>query len=94
MFASAASAAVSERSQDKDGAGITFSKQATAKEVGLPVYSGAKPHKDEKDDSPSVQMGIGAARLIQAGGDEIRIERRRRRLRNSTRKRLRSTARY
>jgi len=58
MFASGASAGVSEGVQDKDGAGITFSKQATAKEVGLPVYSGAKPHKDEKDDSPSVQMGI------------------------------------
>lgn len=44
--------------QDKDGAGIVFSKQATSKEVGLPVYPGAKPRKDEKEDSPSVQMGI------------------------------------
>jgi hypothetical protein len=44
--------------QDKDGAGITFSKQATPKEVGLPAYPGAKPHKDEKEDSASVQMGI------------------------------------
>lgn len=46
--------------QDKDGAGVTFSKQATSKEVGLPVYAGAKLHKDkdEKDDSPSVAMGI------------------------------------
>ncbi len=34
------------------------SKQATAKEVGLPVYPGSKPHKDEKDDSGAVQMGI------------------------------------
>jgi len=44
--------------QDKDGAGITFSKQATPKEVGLPAYPGAKLHKDEKEDSPSVQMGL------------------------------------
>jgi hypothetical protein len=44
--------------QDKDGAGITFSKQATPKEVGLPAYPGAKLHKDEKDDSASVQMGL------------------------------------
>ncbi len=44
--------------QDKDSAGVIFSKQATPKEVGLPVYTGAKLHKDEKDDSPSVQMGI------------------------------------
>jgi hypothetical protein len=58
MFASAASAGAPGGAQDEDGAGLTFSKQASSKEVGLPVYSGAKPHKDEKDDSPSVQMGI------------------------------------
>ena len=56
--ASSASAGAIRRVQDKDGAGVTFSKQATSKEVGLPVYPGAKPHKDEKEDSPSVQMGI------------------------------------
>src|SRR5271169_4383672 len=44
--------------QDKDGAGVTFSKQATAKDVGLPAYPGAKARKDEKDDSASVQMGL------------------------------------
>ena len=44
--------------QDQSGAGVMVSKQATAKEVGLPVYPGAKPHKDEKDDSGNVQMGI------------------------------------
>src|SRR5260370_23998587 len=58
MVASAASAGAIRGRQDKDGAGVTFSKQATSKEVGLPVYPGAKPHKDEKEDSPSVQMGI------------------------------------
>ena len=56
--ASWARAGVSARGQDKDGAGVTFTKQASSKEVGLPVYPGAKPHKDEKDDSPSVQMGL------------------------------------
>ena len=44
--------------QDKDGAGVTISKQATPKDVGLPAYPGAKLHKDEKDDSPSVQLGL------------------------------------
>jgi hypothetical protein len=44
--------------QDKDGAGVTFSKQATPKDVGLPAYPGAKARKDEKDDSASVQMGL------------------------------------
>jgi len=58
LVASAASAGAIREAQDKDGAGVTFSKQASSKEVGLPVYPGAKPHKDEKNDSPSVQMGI------------------------------------
>ena len=44
--------------QDQTGAGVMVSKQATAKDVGLPVYPGAKAHKDEKDDSPAVQMGL------------------------------------
>jgi len=44
--------------RDKDGAGVVFSKQATSKEVGLPVYPGSKAHKDERDDSPSIQMGL------------------------------------
>src|SRR5712692_10633746 len=44
--------------QDQTGAGAMLSKQATAKDVGLPLYPGARAHKDEKDDSPSVQMGI------------------------------------
>jgi len=44
--------------QDKDGAGVTFSKQATAKDVGLPTYPGSRAHKDEKEDSSSVQMGL------------------------------------
>jgi hypothetical protein len=56
LVASAASAGASGGVQD--GAGITFSKPATSKEVGLPAYPGAKPHMDEKEDSPSVQMGI------------------------------------
>jgi hypothetical protein len=51
-------AGLSWEDQDKDGAGVTISKQATPKEVGLPAYPGAKLHKDEKDDSPSVQLGL------------------------------------
>src|SRR6266446_2704174 len=58
LVASATSAVAIRGAQDKDGAGVTFSKKAGAKEVGLPVYPGAKPHKDEKEDSSSVQMGI------------------------------------
>jgi len=51
-------AGIVEEQQDQSGAGVMVSKQATTKEVGLPVYPGAKPHKDEKDDSGAVQMGI------------------------------------
>ena len=60
VLVSASSARPGEHrgAQDKDGAGVTFSKQATPKDVGLPGYPGAKPHKDEKEDSASVQMGL------------------------------------
>jgi hypothetical protein len=46
------------RAQDKDGAGFVISAQATAKEVGLPLYPGAKPHKDEKNETPATQLGL------------------------------------
>jgi hypothetical protein len=39
-------------------AGITISETATAKEVGLPIYPGAKAHKDPKDDSSSANLGL------------------------------------
>jgi hypothetical protein len=55
---SSARAGAIQEQQDKDGAGVTFSKQATPKDVGLPAYPSAKVHKDEKDDSSSVQMGL------------------------------------
>jgi hypothetical protein len=58
LSASLARAGTIPEEQDKDGAGITFSKQATPRQVGLPAYPGAKPRKDEKDDSASVQMGL------------------------------------
>ncbi len=58
MPAASPGAGIAEEQQDQSGAGVMVSKQATAKEVGLPVYPGAKPHKDEKDDSGAVQMGI------------------------------------
>ena len=58
MPAASARARIVEVQRDQSGAGVMISKQATAKEVGLPVYPGAKPHRDEKDDSAAVQMGI------------------------------------
>jgi hypothetical protein len=58
MPATSARAGIVGGQQDHSGAGAMVSKQATAKEVGVPVYPGAKPHKDDKDDSAAVQMGI------------------------------------
>ncbi len=39
-------------------AGLIVSSEASAKEVGLPLYPGAKPHKDDDKDSPAVQLGL------------------------------------
>ena len=52
LFAPAAPA------QDKTSAGVEVSKQATAKEVGLPVYPGAKPHKEDSDETPATKLGL------------------------------------
>lgn len=45
----------------KDGSdvgGLVISAQATAKEAGLPLYPGAKPHRDDKDDSSGAKLGL------------------------------------
>jgi hypothetical protein len=38
------------------GVGFSASAEATSKDVGLPIYPGAKPHKDKGDDSSAVQL--------------------------------------
>jgi hypothetical protein len=48
----------SARAQEKDSAGLIVSGNASAKEVGLPIYPGAKPHKDKDNDSPAAQVGL------------------------------------
>lgn len=40
------------------GAGIYFNAEANAKDVGLPIYPGARPHKDKDDDKPSAKFGL------------------------------------
>ena len=49
---------VSVQGKDGSDAGLILSAQATAKEVGLPMYPGARPHKDEAKDSPAAQFGL------------------------------------
>jgi hypothetical protein len=38
--------------------GFIASKDPSAKEVGLPLYPGARPHKENSDDSPAAQLGL------------------------------------
>jgi hypothetical protein len=44
--------------QEPDGAGIIVSGKATERDVGLPFYPGATPHKDDKDDSDAARLGL------------------------------------
>ena len=39
-------------------AGLILSAQATAKEVGLPIYPGSIPRKDQDSDSPAAKVGL------------------------------------
>jgi hypothetical protein len=42
---------------DGDSIGFIASKNASAKEIGLPLYPGSRRHKEDSDDSSSVQLG-------------------------------------
>jgi len=56
-WASVSTAAAQE--EKKNGAGAYISGDVTAKDVGLPIYPGAMPHKDKKDeDTTSTTMGL------------------------------------
>jgi len=48
----------SSGSEEKGSAGLIVSSKATAKEVGLPIYPGARPHRDDHNDSPATQLGL------------------------------------
>ena len=58
-----APAAMAQNDQDKkdDGsfsAGVTVNSKADAKAVGLPVYPGSRPHKDNSEDSSAANLGL------------------------------------
>jgi hypothetical protein len=40
------------------GAGIYFNAEASAKDVGLPIYPRARPHKEKDEDSTSAKFGL------------------------------------
>lgn len=49
---------VRAQAQEDGGAGVVVSGKAGSEDVGLPFYPGAKPRKDNKDDSDAVRMGM------------------------------------
>ncbi len=44
--------------QEQGGVELFFNAQASAKDVGLPLYPGARPQKDAEEDSPSAKFGL------------------------------------
>ncbi len=65
MLCSALSLAAQEK-PEKDsasgkgsqGAGIYFDAEASAKDVGLPIYPGARPHRDKDENQSSGKFGL------------------------------------
>jgi hypothetical protein len=53
-------AAFPAAAQDENGkgAGVYVGADANAKDVGLPIYPGARPHKDKDNDTPATKFGL------------------------------------
>jgi hypothetical protein len=47
-----------ESEKHRNSVGFIASKEVSAKDVGLPLYPGARPHKDDPDSSSAVQLGL------------------------------------
>jgi hypothetical protein len=47
-----------QSSSDNDSIGFNLGKNASAKDVGLPIYPGARRHKDDANDSSALNMGL------------------------------------
>jgi hypothetical protein len=47
-----------QSSSDNDSIGFNLGKNASAKEVGLPIYPGARRHIDDANDSSALNMGL------------------------------------
>jgi len=47
-----------QSSSDNDSIGFNLGKDASAKDVGLPIYPGARRHKDDPNDSSALNMGL------------------------------------
>jgi hypothetical protein len=60
LWMAAPDAAHAQNKKDDDGfsAGVNLSAKADAKDVGLPIYPGSRPHKDNSDDSSAGKFGL------------------------------------
>jgi hypothetical protein len=47
-----------QSSSDNDSIGFNLGKNASAKDVGLPIYPGARRHKDDSNDSSALNMDL------------------------------------
>jgi hypothetical protein len=47
-----------ESGKHPSSVGFIASNEASEKEVGLPLYPGARPHKDDSNDSSAIQLGL------------------------------------
>ena len=47
-----------QSSSDNDSIGFNLGKNASAKDVGLPIYPGARRHIDDANDSSALNMGF------------------------------------
>ena len=57
-FALSLAAQESASGKDSQGAGIYFDAEASAKDVGLPIYPGARPHRDKDENQSSGKFGL------------------------------------
>jgi hypothetical protein len=48
----------SDSEMDRNSIGFIASKEASAKDVGLPLYPGARLHKDTSDDTAAARLGL------------------------------------
>ena len=51
-------ATIPAAAQDDGGAGLVVSGKASDKDLGLPIYPGAKPHKDPGENTDAARLGV------------------------------------
>ena len=52
------SSSAQQSTSDNDSIGFNLGKSASAKDIGLPIYPGARRHKDDANDSSALNMGL------------------------------------